>query len=88
MERLEASQKSHEETTKNMLADVTQGNCFRKVFPNDLCFALTNMSHLVSCDEVEGNIVEQVAIRRNTETTKPRGWSAQRRADSSWTPTA
>ena len=88
MERLEASLKSREETAKTMLADVTQGNCFRNVFPNDLYFALTNMLHLVSCDEVQGNIVEQEAIRRNTKTTNPRGWSAQRRADSSWTPTA
>ena len=81
MERQDASLKSHEEATKTVLADMTQGNCFKNVFPNDLYFALTDMSHLVSYDDFKGTIVEQVAIRRNTEKTNPMGWSSHRRAD-------
>ena len=87
MERLEASLKSHEEATKTVLADVTQGNCFQNVFPNDLYFALTDMSHLVSFDEVKRNIAKQVAICRNNEKTNPRGWSSHRKEESSVTPT-
>ena len=69
-----ASLESHEKDAKTKLADVINANCVRNFFPNVLHLALTDMSHLVSYDEVKGNIVEQVAIRRNTEkTTNPRG---------------
>ena len=73
MERQEASLKSPEETTKTVLADVTRSNCFRNVFPNDLYFALTNMSHLVSHDEVKGTIVETGCHSPKHREDKPEG---------------
>ena len=57
---------------KTKLADVINANCVANFFPNVLRSAFTDMSHLVSYDEVKGNSVEQVAIRRNTEKTTQR----------------
>ena len=67
MEKYEASLESHEKDAKTKLADVINANCVGNFVPNVIHSALTDMSHLVSYDEVKGNSVEQVAIRRNAK---------------------